>query len=239
MPSRQPTSYPQRFYQPPADACQLILVRHGQSAPYVPGQPFPLVDGHADPTLSPKGEHQAVLLANRLENEGIDAIYTSALTRTKQTAAPLAQRLGISPIERADLNEVFLGEGEGGYLRQMLADGHPRAKQAAETGEWGSLEGAESSAELTERTVRGVRAIAASHPDQLVVVVCHGGVIAALLSYAAGSTSKAFRFARHTSINHLVLPSPETEPAEWVIRSFNDGAHAGPLTSDFEPPRST
>ena len=70
-------------------------MRHGQSIPYVEGQPFPLVDGHGDPPLSPRGEWQAERVGERLADEPIDAIYVSSLTRTHQTAAPLASRLAM------------------------------------------------------------------------------------------------------------------------------------------------
>ena len=50
------------------------------------------------------------------QHEPIDAIYVTTLRRTHETAAPLAARLGITPIEEPDLREVFLGEWEGGHL---------------------------------------------------------------------------------------------------------------------------
>ncbi len=236
MASEQAPSYPQHFYQPPQNATQILFVRHGQSAPFVPGQPFPLVDGHGDPPLSERGHHQAELLADRLSSEDIEAIYVSTLTRTHQTAAPLAKRLGIDPIIEPGFREVFLGEAEGGLLRLRIAQGDPVALRVAETGEWGLIPGAETSDQLTARCSEAANRVAIDNQGGLVVVVCHGGVIASLLSYAAHCNPRVFRGARHTSINHVVIDPTSDSTPNWTIRAFNDGAHAGDLTGDFDPP---
>jgi probable phosphoglycerate mutase len=78
-----------RFVAPPG-ATTVLLVRHGESAPAVPGAPFPLRDGHGDPPLDPVGVEQAELLGERLRHERVDAIYVTSLRRTHETAAPLA-----------------------------------------------------------------------------------------------------------------------------------------------------
>jgi probable phosphoglycerate mutase len=234
-PGQAADTYPQHFYEPPTRAGQVLLIRHGQSQAFRPDAPFPLVDGHGDPPLSPLGEHQAVLVGERLASEPIEAIYVSSLTRTHQTAAPLASRLGIDPVVEPDLREVFLGIGEGGRFREMAANDHPAAVALRATGEWGEVPGAETNRELTDRTVGAVRRIAAAHPDQLVAAFCHGGVIAAVLGYAMEVGAMSFNGARHTSISHLVIEPPADDPRHWTLRLFNDGGHSGTLTGDHRP----
>ena len=229
-------TYAQRFYEPPNDAAQVLLIRHGQSEPYRPGTPFDLVDGHGDPKLTPLGHHQARLVGERLAAEPIAAIYISSLTRTKQTAAPLAERLGLTPIVEPDLREVFLGEGEGGRMREMAANDHPAIRAMRAKAEWGEIPGAETNRQLTERTVGAVQRIAAAGHDGLVAAFCHGGVIAAVVGFALDVGALALAGARHTSISHLVIEQPATDPAHWTVRLFNDGAHAGTLTGDHQPP---
>jgi probable phosphoglycerate mutase len=51
--------YNQERWVPPADATELVLVRHGASAAAIPGRPFPLRDGQGDPPLAPDGREQA------------------------------------------------------------------------------------------------------------------------------------------------------------------------------------
>ncbi len=228
------STYPQTFFQAPDGACQILLVRHGQSAPYDPQQPFPLVDGHGDPPLSPLGQLQASLVARRLVDEPISAVYQTTLVRTHQTAAPLAEQLGLTPTVEPDLREVFLGVAEGGRLREMIATGHPDVMAMRKTKEWGALPGAETNQQLTERTVSAVRRLARHHPGELIAAFCHGGVISAVLGYALGAHPMAFRGARHTSINHIVVGPDVTDPESWNVRTFNDGAHAGSLLGDAD-----
>jgi 2,3-bisphosphoglycerate-dependent phosphoglycerate mutase len=230
-----PPSFPQLLFQPEPGACQILLVRHGQSAPFVPGQTFPLVDGHGDPPLTELGHHQAQLVARRLAGEPIRAIYVSSLTRTHQTAAPLADRLGLTPQIEPDLREVFLGEGEGGRFRQMSSEEHPAVLRMRANQEWGEVPGAESNTQLRARTVAAVERIAAANPDRMVAVFCHGGVIASLVGHVVSANPFAFHGARHTSVSHLVV-NPSDHEERWILRSFNDGAHAGTLTTDHQVP---
>lgn len=227
----EPKSHPQGFFQPAPGACQVLLVRHGQSAPYVEGQPFDLVDGQGDPPLSPKGQWQAEQVGARLADEPISAIYATSLQRTRQTAAPLASRLGLEVAVEADLREVHLGEGEGGLFRQMAAENHPAALAMRQKQEWGEIPGAETNAQLASRTVGALTTIAGNHADQLVAVFCHGGVVSALLGHAIGRQDFTFGGCRNGSISHVVI-----DETGWNIRVYNDGGHVGPLTADPEPP---
>ncbi|MFV0526704.1 MAG: histidine phosphatase family protein [Acidimicrobiales bacterium] len=229
--SAESRSFPQRIYQPEPGATQIVLIRHGQSQPFTPERPFALVDGRGDPPLTELGHHQARSLAERLGGEAISAIYVSNLTRTGQTAAPLAERLRLSAVVEPDLAEVRLGEAEGGRLRQLVAEGDPLVARMRSVGDWGVIPGAETNAEVQLRTVGALGRIVARHPDELVAVVCHGGVIGSILSQVAGTSPFVFNGSRHTALSHLV-----SGPGGWVIRSFNDAGHVGPLTADHQLP---
>ena len=69
-------------------ADQVILVRHAEKR----------VDAGADPALSPAGEARAAALAEALSGAGVSAILITPFRRTRDTAAPLAARLGIEPV---------------------------------------------------------------------------------------------------------------------------------------------
>jgi broad specificity phosphatase PhoE len=64
----------------------VFLVRHAEKAD-VPGQ---------DPPLSEAGRLRAEALARLLQSAGVKGIYTSQFLRTRQTAEPLAKRLGVT-----------------------------------------------------------------------------------------------------------------------------------------------
>ncbi|SDI13261.1 probable phosphoglycerate mutase [Nonomuraea jiangxiensis] len=209
----------------------MLLVRHGESEPARPDRPFPLVDGQGDPGLAPEGREHAELVALRLAVERVDAIYVSSLRRTSQTAAPLAARLGLTPVVEPDLREVHLGEWEGGVFRQMVAEGHPIARRMSAEERWDVIPGAEPAAAFSERVRKVLVRLAAAHRDQRIVVVTHGGVIAEALAAATGSRPFAFLGPDNASVSHLVL----TE-ARWILRRFNDTAHLDPAFSTTAAP---
>jgi 2,3-bisphosphoglycerate-dependent phosphoglycerate mutase len=213
-------TYPQRRYQLPPDAAALVLVRHGQSEPYVDGTTFPLAGGHGDPPLSPEGQAQAWLVSGRLAAEGIDAIYVSTLRRTAQTAAPLAERLGLEMRVLAGLREVHLGEWEGGLYRKMVADGDPTALRMFAEERWDVIPGAEAAEHFAARIRSGIRRIAARNRGQRVAVFAHGGVIGQVLALASGSRPFAFIAADNASISRLVVIGDQ-----WIVRAFNDTSH--------------
>jgi broad specificity phosphatase PhoE len=64
----------------------VILVRHAERQ-----------SSGADPSLTAAGKRRAALLAAMFAGSGVTAIFTSAAGRTKQTAAPLAAKVGLTP----------------------------------------------------------------------------------------------------------------------------------------------
>jgi probable phosphoglycerate mutase len=217
-----PREFPQSRFVPPPGACEILLLRHGQSAPHVEGEEFDLVDGHGDPPLSPEGHEQAGRAAARLVESGepIAAVYVTTLQRTHQTAAPLVKALGIEPVVERDLREVFLGDWEGGEFRRRIADGDPIAMRMYTEQRWDVIPGAEPNDEFAGRVQSGIQRVAGNHPDQLVVAVVHGGVIGQVMAIATGATGFAFSGADNASLSHIVVT-----PDRWIVRCFNDTTH--------------
>jgi len=213
-------TYPQTSFTAPPGATRITLVRHGQSAAAERDKPFELKHGHGDPHLTELGRRQADAVADRLVHEAIDGLYVTSLTRTHQTAEPLAGRIGQRPVEEHDLREVFLGDWEGGLFRYMLAEEHPAAIKFRATYEWAEIPGAESNAQLMERTSAALTRLHGSHGGQHIVCFVHGGVIAALCAHATGGRMIGFTGADNGSIHRLVLTDER-----WYLRAFNDSTH--------------
>jgi probable phosphoglycerate mutase len=223
-PEIPPEGFRQHRFAPPPGATTVLLVRHGESAPAHPDRPFRTRDGHGDPELDPVGVEQAALLAERLQHEPIDAIYVTSLQRTHQTAAPLAAKLGLTPVEEPDLREVFLGEWEEGELRRRAAMRDPIFEQIFVQERWDVIPGAEAHETFDERVWRGFQRIVAAHADQRVVAVAHGGVIGQLLHRVTGSRRFAFAGTDNASISEVVAHDDRV-----MLRRYNDVAHLLPL----------
>jgi broad specificity phosphatase PhoE len=113
-----------------AEDITLDLVRHGESTDDLNGILGTLPPGAH---LTALGEQQADAVAQAIQQEfpnGIAGIYASELVRTQETAAPLAQALGLDVQILPGLNEIPAGLLEGsprdllteiGYFAPMAA----------------------------------------------------------------------------------------------------------------------
>ncbi len=201
-------------------------MRHGSSAAAVPGEPFEMLEGHADPPLAPEGERQAQALAERLADRPPAALFVSTLRRTSQTAAPLAERIGIEPVVIPDLREVNLGEWEGGELRIRAAHGDPLVGEMMAAERWDVIPGAEPMDDFAERVSGALDAVvAAAEPGTTVAAFAHGGVIGELCRQATNSRPFAFVFSDNASITRLVVFAD----GRRMLRGFNDTAHLAGL----------
>jgi probable phosphoglycerate mutase len=214
--------YPQEDYSRPPEAIEIVLVRHGASEAAVEDQPFELLEGQADPALSPVGERQAEAVAAHLAGEPLAGLFVTPLRRTAQTAAPLASATGLQPVCVPELREVHLGELDGGAFRIALRRGDPRIAEVFAQQRWDVIPGAETMAAFAHRTRAGIdRILDGLQAGATAAAVVHGGVIGELCRQASGSRPFAFVHADNGSLTRLVvLP----DGRRWV-RTFNEGAH--------------
>ncbi len=147
----------------------LIFVRHGQSVSNLE-QRF---TGQHETPLTDLGHEQAEATARYLDSFHIDAIYSSDLSRSMQTAQHTAARRGMEILPEVRFREIDAGLWEGRKYTE-LRDAYPENYEKWRT-DLGHAhpEGGESVIELSERVWEGVRAVLAKHPDQTVAVFTH------------------------------------------------------------------
>lgn len=154
---------------------RLLLVRHGESE----WNAVRRLQGQADIGLSARGEAQATALAPTIAQLSPNRVITSDLRRASRTA----ELLGFPEAEREPgLREIDVGDWTGMEIAQLVAE-QPEAYRGWRAGSF-APPGGEGWADFAARTAGAVQA-AASESD-LLLVVCHGGVIRALLQTFLG-----------------------------------------------------
>src|SRR5437764_959584 len=129
-----------------ANAAELFLIRHGDA---IPDEDEIIPSGiYDDLPLSRIGREQAQSLTTRLSGTRFDAIYSSPLKRCLETAAPLAEHLGLEPTIVPDLKEIHIGEirplpTDPNDLAALTKALHERlvdiVRIAGETGNWDAI----------------------------------------------------------------------------------------------------
>ena len=216
-------SFEQSPYELPPGSTEVVLVRHGASEAAVVGSKFPLVDGHSDPALSEPGKAQAQMVAAALaKSEEASALFVTSLRRTQETAAPLAEAIGLEPQVIPELREVFLGDFEGGEYRIRAGRGDPIIAQVFAEERWDAIPGGESWEDFGARTEAGVAEIVRrTGPNATAIAVVHGAVIGQLCRHATAARPFAFVHSDNCSVSRIVV----FEDGRWLLRSFNDISH--------------
>jgi broad specificity phosphatase PhoE len=149
--------------------------------------------GHADPPLNALGRRQARALGARLTARPPTAVYSSDLSRARETAEIVAELFGLQVLLDARLREVDVGEWSGlttAEVGRLYPDGLRRRSEGA-TG-WVSGEPYE---EMDSRVVAALRAIAVHHPGERVLIVTHGGPLRSVWLAAGGEPGSQPRYA--------------------------------------------
>src|SRR3989344_1189461 len=160
---------------------KFIIVRHAETTDNKQG----IIQGHRDPNLSSQGKLQAQKLAQRLKSEKIDEIYTSDLTRCKETAAAIAVFHPSVKIHNAPLlRERNHGEFEGKKQDEISKENYEKFFHTLEQ----RPKGGESWIDVGKRAEKFIQGLHTS--DKTVLLVTHGGTIIGLLCLLTNTPAK-------------------------------------------------
>jgi probable phosphoglycerate mutase len=148
----------------------LLLARHGETD----WNRELRIQGSSDIGLNDLGRRQAQALAQELEHVDLDAVYSSDLSRARETAAAVAALHGLEVRLDPRLRERAFGSWEG-LTREDIA-ALPE----------GSRHDGEDDDAVRERVLEAIQAIADAHPGENVLVVAHGGALNVLWHHAIG-----------------------------------------------------
>ena len=195
---------------------ELVLVRHAEpvrvDASMTNGAP-------ADPTLTPRGNEQAERLASWLAHERFDAIVVSPKLRAIETAAPIAQRVGMTPVVNDGLAEYDRNAEEYIPIEELRATKDPRF-QAMIDGRW-QEHGGDDPDDFRRRIETALNDIVDSYSGQRVLAVCHGGVINYALALVMQLDRHLWFTPDYTSISRIVAARSGVR----TVVSVNETAH--------------
>jgi probable phosphoglycerate mutase len=206
--------------------CEVLLIRHGEQKFF---DNIPLGQAY-DAPLSELGQRQAEAVGERLASARLGRVYCSDMRRAHDTARAIAKHHGFEPTVRPGLKEIDLWQRapqDKGlldiYSREELADIY---REVTRTRKHSSYPHCEDIDVFRGRVFQALdEAIAESH-GMRIAVVCHGGVINAVLSRVLGSNFDHLVSVHHTSIS--VLRAADTRR---MILTVNDYSHVMPFQS--------
>ena len=154
----------------------ILLARHGQTNDNLPPYRF---QGFTDTPLNDTGRSQAHELAERMAGAGIRSLWSSDLSRARETAEVVGAKIGLEPRLDARLREGARGRWEG-HLMEDVEREEPELYAAWRRGGNFRFPGGESLGEQQERVLAALADIHTACPSPS-LVVCHGGSIRVVL----------------------------------------------------------
>jgi len=208
------------------EATRIIAVRHGETAWNVDSR----IQGQMDIQLNDTGRWQARRVGTALASEPVTAVYSSDLGRAHETARCICERLGVPVVAHMGLRERRFGLFEGRTFDEIHQTWPDHAHNwRRRIPEWAPPEGGESLLQLRERVGRTVQDLAARHPGEQIVVVCHGGVLDTLYRIATGQEVNSPRTWQlpNGAINRLLWT-----PQGFTLVGWSDTQHLDHAPAD-------
>jgi alpha-ribazole phosphatase/probable phosphoglycerate mutase len=161
---------------------KIYLIRHGE----IHDGEERRYNGHKDVPLSERGIDQIMKLSEFLRDAGLQAVYTSDLSRALKSAEMIARVHDREPVIEKGLKEFSFGEWEGMTFSE-IEDKYPDS-----FGAWAanpvkfSPVGGESTEGVRTRAIHAFEKIIGCHQGENIAIVSHGGVIRIILCELLG-----------------------------------------------------
>ncbi len=198
---------------------RIYLIRHGEVAwnaesAYV---------GSTDIPLNETGRAQAEMLARRLERDDISAIYCSDLSRARETAEIVAERLDLSVVLVPALRELDYGQWEG-VPEAEVPKRYPELFNAWRADPSNvSTPGGETFRQLADRAYPAFLAISEQHADENIAIVAHKSTNRTLLCCILGIDIN--RYKQVGQGNAAVNIIERRKDGRLVVEQINECCH--------------
>lgn len=163
----------------------IYVFRHGQTDWNKEGR----IQGHLDVPLNEEGRGQAARLGPVLARLGVEAFFSSDLSRASDTARIAGESFG-NRIYHTDprLREIFLGVLQGKTRAEIERDHGVHLSNRLMSGPLGDADvaaiGSESGRQVYERALEAILEFYRRHPYSRVGIATHGGMLRRLIQYS-------------------------------------------------------
>jgi len=206
---------------------EIILARHGETAWNVEE----VFRGRLDIELNETGIKQAELLAERLSELKIEAVYSSPLKRALNTAEAIARRQGLEVRVSPGLIDGDFGQWQGLSLSEVREQYAELYEQWVDSPQLVKIPGGEGLDEVRARALKVVDEVIAKHGGR-VVLVSHRVVNKVLICALLGLDNSHFWNIRQdvgatTTFSH--------QDGRFVLVRHNDTSYLRPLPKAQRP----
>ena len=205
-----------------------MLVRHGATA-HTADKRFSGGLASSNPALTDEGRAQVREVADWLAplGEAVEAVVTSPVRRTRESAEILAERLGLDLVEEPGFAEMEFGVWDGLTFAEVR-DRYPDEVQ----GWLGSLDvappGGESFREVEARVLAGLERVLERYAGKTVLVVSHVTPIKTLVAHAVDAPLSA--------LFRMELSTASVSVVSFVGAAGDDGERPARLDAPLQRP---
>lgn len=204
----------------------LLLIRHGAND-WVHGRLAGRIPGVH---LNDEGRKQAQAVAERLSELPIEAIYSSPLDRTLETAQAIAQPHGLALRLVESLQEVDYGEWQGAELKELYKHELWPGVQFYPSGT--RFPNGETLGEAQMRMVSTLDMLRGRHPKGLIAVVSHADIIKLAVAYYCGMHIDLFQRLEIGTCSVTALMFTRMGPRLLALNEQGSLAHLKPKAEE-------
>jgi broad specificity phosphatase PhoE len=196
----------------------LFLVRHGRTG----WNKEQIFRGTKDVPLDAVGREEALLVGERLKGERLRAVYSSPLSRAKETAEAIARFHNVEVQVLAGLIDLNFGEWEGQSLEEVKKQYPDLYQQWLQEPHQVVFPNGEGLDAVSSRAMKVVEGIIERHPQGAVALVSHRVVLKVLICALLGLDNSHFwNIGQDTTAVNCF----HHRAGRWIAALLNDTCH--------------
>lgn len=200
----------------------IYLIRHAEAE----GNYFKRFHGQYDSPVTALGRRQIACLQERFAPIHIDAVYSSDLKRTCQTAEAIYVPKHLELHRDPGLREINLGEWEDQTFGKIYCTQREQMVLfRSGLPDW-SAPGGETLRQVTDRVEQALRRIISENPNRTIAVFCHGTAIRNLLTRLLHRPQTPEGYLPEG--DNTCVACLEAEGEEIQVKWYNDATHLSP-----------